>query len=532
MACLTVVLLSGSILGQARTDLAYENHSMMYVPQLSPDQAAEFGRGGFDVVRSLPDGGMEVVAASRDRATLIRQYNAKILIENLEEYYRKGLDPGKAMGGYHTYVEALDELEALHAANPAITLIDTMGYSYEGRVMIAFKISDNAEIDETDEPEVQFNGLIHAREPMGLEICMTTINHMLDNQLDPEIADMINTTEIWFIPFMNPDGYVYNEVTNPYGGGMWRKNRTPNYDGSYGTDLNRNWGFFWGLENNSSFDPTSLLYCGTGPFSEPETQVVRDFFNAHDFVAAVNFHSYGNLYEYPMGAPFIFGCPDNNIFDEMCSYLANITAYNYVTIGGQFGFGGDACCWQYEEQTTKRKVYAILIETATSFWPPVAEMEDHCQRHLQSNLEIIRRAHQFMDHPSRWLSASISCVDTTVTDCSSGFTKTLVLRNTHASTPIAANVTYTDYSPEVPEWCTATVTSGTINPGDSLVMTFDLSPEAMFGLPHNTLIGGHLDVVAIAQDALGTIDILDYQLRMLYSADDSDNDGLVACMEN
>ena len=42
------------------------------------------------------------------------------------------------------------------------------------------------------------------------------------------------------------DGYIYNETTNPNGGGYWRKNRRANADGSYGVDNNRNYSYHWG----------------------------------------------------------------------------------------------------------------------------------------------------------------------------------------------------------------------------------------------------------------------------------------------
>ena len=42
---------------------------------------------------------------------------------------------------------------------------------------------------------------------------------------DSELNYLINNREIWFIPVVNPDGYVYNELIEPNGGGMHRKNR-------------------------------------------------------------------------------------------------------------------------------------------------------------------------------------------------------------------------------------------------------------------------------------------------------------------
>ncbi len=509
---------------------AYENHSLLIVPALSDDVMSQFIRGGFDVIRTLDDGSMEVVATSRDKENLIARYDAHVKIENMEEFYRSRLDPTKAMGGFHTHDEMVAELAALEAAYPTIARLDTIGYSYEGRAIYAFKLSDNVDVDE-DEPEVQFNGLIHAREPMGLEICLTTINYLIDNQSDPEVAEIINSTEIWIVPCINPDGYIYNEMTNPFGGGMHRKNRRDNGDGSFGIDLNRNSGFKWAAYPNSTDDTYSLLYHGTGPFSEPETQVLRDFCLAHEFVFVVNYHSYGQVYFTPFGVANVFGCPDNSVYDGIITTNANIANYDIGPIAGPTGFGGDASCWQYAEQLDKRKSFSYLPETATSFWPPVEEMEEHCQRNLAANLQLIEDAHEMVNHPTWWLGTDLASVDSIISDCSEDFTESFVFRNSHETTPITISMSFNDYSSGL-NWCTPHVFSGTINPGESVDVSFDLRPSTMFGLPDGSRVGGTLQLVVIAQDAQGTIDLLNYEVMMWYAADYDDGDSFMACEDN
>jgi hypothetical protein len=90
-------------------------------------------------------------------------------------------------------------------------------------------------------------------------------------------------------PIINPDGYEYSRTNNRF----WRKNRTPNPDGSVGTDLNRNWGEKWGLIGTSS-NPFSDIYCGSGPESEPEVQnVVNYILNLDNKIAGLDVHSFG-----------------------------------------------------------------------------------------------------------------------------------------------------------------------------------------------------------------------------------------------
>ena len=99
----------------------------------------------------------------------------------------------------------------------------------------------------------------------------------------------MDNRELYIVSIVNPDGMVYNEQTNPNGGGMWRKNRRYNGGGSYGVDPNRNYPFEW-YGGGSSSDPNSETYRGPSPGSEPEVQALMDFINSqrvrHPSVAA------------------------------------------------------------------------------------------------------------------------------------------------------------------------------------------------------------------------------------------------------
>jgi len=101
---------------------------------------------------------------------------------------------------------------------------------------------------------------------------------------------------------VNPDGYTYNENTYPNGGGMWRKNRRVNGGNEFGVDINRNYGYKWGYDNQgSSPDSSSETYRGPGAFSETETQAVKYFAEQHNIQITLNYHTYGNLLIYPWG---------------------------------------------------------------------------------------------------------------------------------------------------------------------------------------------------------------------------------------
>ncbi len=121
---------------------------------------------------------------------------------------------------------------------------------------------------------------------------------------NPEATYLVNNRQMWFIPVVNPDGYVYNQTTNPAGGGLWRKNRRNNGDGTFGVDLNRNYGTFdmWNAPNGGSSTATNNdTYRGTAPFSEPETAIMDVFMRSHNIKTCLNYHTYGNYLIYPWG---------------------------------------------------------------------------------------------------------------------------------------------------------------------------------------------------------------------------------------
>ncbi|MES2882426.1 MAG: M14 family zinc carboxypeptidase [Bacteroidota bacterium] len=280
-----------------------------------------------------------------------------------------------SMGGYLTFAEMELELDSLRAMYPnLITSKISMGNSLEGRPIWVVKISDNADVDE-NEPEVFLNGLIHAREAVSMSNLIYFMQYILQNyQTDAELNCLINSREIYVAACLNPDGYVYNQTTNPAGGGGWRKNRRNNGNGTFGVDLNRNFGFKWGLDNTgSSPNGSSDSYRGMAAFSEPETQAVRNFCTAHQFGNVVNHHSYANTFNTPWGY-VNQATPDNAHYQNWGALATMVNGIQVGTSYQNLGYllNGGANDWMYGEQTTKNKIFAAVVETGSSsdgFWP-------------------------------------------------------------------------------------------------------------------------------------------------------------------
>jgi hypothetical protein len=298
-------------------------------------------------------------------------------------------------GGFSTIDEMLEQLDLMHEQYPNLITVkhpasDTVT-SINGKDIYYVKISDNPNISE-NESQILYTGMHHAREPIGMQHLLYYMWYLLENyETNPLVKALVDTTEMYFIPVINVDGYAYNISTNPYGGGMWRKNRRLNYNGSYGIDINRNYGYMWGYDDTgSSPNPDDETYRGTAAFSEPEIRIMKYFCEDHDFRIALNYHSYSNLFLYAWGyteEP----CPDDLLFNSFSKLLTTENGYTYgpgsTTIYPTNGGSDD---WMYGEQTTKNKILSWTPEVggnSDGFWPQQSRIIPLCQENmLQSRL--------------------------------------------------------------------------------------------------------------------------------------------------
>ena len=138
--------------------------------------------------------------------------------------------------------------------------------------------------------------MVHANEPIGMMVLLHTMWQLAQRYgVDPEVTYLLDNRDLWFVPIVNPDGYEANRRMRPSGGGVRRKNmRDVVTDGDdRGVNLARNWDSHWGIDNiGSSPNPGSSEYRGAGPFSEPESQVMRDFCNGKAFRFAMEYHAF------------------------------------------------------------------------------------------------------------------------------------------------------------------------------------------------------------------------------------------------
>ncbi|WP_137993640.1 M14 family metallopeptidase [Streptomyces vilmorinianum] len=216
------------------------------------------------------------------------------------------LDFPSADSRYHNFAEMNAEIDQRLAQYPGIMNKRVIGKTYQGRDIVAIKISDNVGTDEA-EPEVLFTHHQHAREHLTVEMALYLLRELgAGYGSDSRVTNLVNSREIWIVPDLNPDGGEYDIASGSYR--SWRKNRQPNSGSSYiGTDMNRNWDYKWGCCGGSSGSFSSSTYRGAAPESAPEVKVVADFVRSRvvggkqQIKAAIDFHTYSELVLWPFG---------------------------------------------------------------------------------------------------------------------------------------------------------------------------------------------------------------------------------------
>jgi len=269
------------------TILFAENYRKVKIQISNPSEIIELQKLGiaFDDSYQNRDGSIDIFVNDFEFLALQKssvQYD--VLIDDWQKYYSdknrniensaipkinakypvNGFTLG-SMGGNYTLEEIWQKVDEMISNYPnLISVKDSIGASIENRPIYAIKISDNPNTNET-EPEVLYTALIHAREPESMMQMFYFMYYLLENYgTNAEVTYLIDNREMYFIPVINPDGYYYNQTNYPNGGGMWRKNRKHNYDGTYGVDLNRNFGYKWGYDNiGSSSNTYSETFRGT-----------------------------------------------------------------------------------------------------------------------------------------------------------------------------------------------------------------------------------------------------------------------------
>ncbi|MEU6311775.1 M14 family zinc carboxypeptidase [Streptomyces sp. NPDC047014] len=240
--------------------------------------------------------------------------------------------------------------------HPGLTKVVSIGRTVQGKDILALKVTKNAgRTRDGAKPSVLYMSNQHAREWITPEMTRRLMHHTLDSYgRDARVTALVDSTELWFLLSANPDGYDYTHA--PDGRRLWRKNlRDNNGDGRVapgdGVDLNRNFAYKWGYDNEgSSPNQASETYRGPQASSEPETTALDAFEKRVGFAYAINYHSAAELLLYGVGWQVATPTPDDVAYKALAGtpenpavpgYYPQVSSELYTTNGEADGHGAN-----------------------------------------------------------------------------------------------------------------------------------------------------------------------------------------------
>lgn len=356
---------------------------------------------------------LDLVVSDRE-LPVYNQRHPGLIITQTEERLKANLSSRfRDIPGYRTYQQVMQELMNLQAQYPSLMTTEVIGegwgaeysqsypaYSAFNHQIWAVKISANVNQEE-DEPAIYFCGAHHAREPISVEVSMAILIYLLENyNTDPFVTNLLNTTQIWIVPLVNPDGHkVVLDQTDVW----WRKNIRDNNNnhsidtdewgaGDDGVDINRNYGYNWGYISASD-NINSVTYHGPGPFSEPETQAFKNFLESKRFIAGISYHTYGQYVLYPFGYMKNLYAPDVVELEALATAVAGVISgqnggyYDPMPSWELYPVSGGLDDWAYGTLGT----FAYTIEMAEEFIPTAAYVPQIVQNNLNAALLFLSR---------------------------------------------------------------------------------------------------------------------------------------------
>jgi hypothetical protein len=258
-------------------------------------------------------------------------------------------------GEYHDYKATTYKLRNFNKDYPNLVNIFSIGKSVLEKDIWCIKITN--EKNDTRKLSCVIDGCIHGSEWEAGEICLYLAEYLLINYGENKtISDILNTTEIYLIPLLNPDGRDKDE--------RWNEN---------GIDLNRNFDVHFARIKGGSFRlgklfgliklpmiklPRRGIYTNAGrrPFSEPETQALRDLTESLDsgFSLYVNchtaLHSVSAIINIEYKPEFEATSKDKKVFNTALDWIKENTEYNVIHVDNfSHPGGGFANHWIFKK---------------------------------------------------------------------------------------------------------------------------------------------------------------------------------------
>jgi hypothetical protein len=332
----------------------------LYIPGSGPEIVRDLVQSGSVIIDHVTSEGFEI-------------YGDKGLARYLDSINVPYLDIKavklKALADYPTSQQVADKIRAIVAKHPKIMKLVSIGKSVKGKELLFVKISDNVEKEEV-EPEFKYISSMHGDEITGRELTTMLIEEIGDKYgKDSEITNLVNNTEIWIMPSMNPDGSDMRQRANA----KW-------------SDLNRN---FPDIISDSQSDIKGR---------EIETQAVMNFQASRQFSLSANFHGGTIVANYPwdskydahplddlvkeLSQEYSDRNPEMRSSDEFPGGITNGAAW-YIVRGGMQD-------WSYHWHNDLQ----LTIELSHQKWPSYSNIPAFYESNRDAMVHFMKQIHR------------------------------------------------------------------------------------------------------------------------------------------
>jgi len=278
---------------------------------------------------------------------------------------------------YHDYTKLTNFMSAIAAAYPNITRLFSIGKSVQNRELWGIEITDNIGVNEA-EPQFKYIANMHGDEVVGREMTVYLIELLCTQYgINDRITKLVDETDIFIIPTMNPDGFERRTRGN-----------------ANGIDLNRN------FPDQFSSPPN------TKNGRQPETVAVMNFVEQYNFVLSANYHGGAVVANYPYdgNANYRSGSysasPDDGVFKLLATTYSNTHRVMHnsrefhggITNGAEwYVLYGGMQDWNY---VYNLGVFEITLEISDVKWPSASELSTFWDDNREAMLTYMELVHK------------------------------------------------------------------------------------------------------------------------------------------
>jgi hypothetical protein len=330
-------------------------------------------------------------------------------------------------GKYHNYYGSMEMLNDFNGKYPYLVNVFSIGNSVLGKDILCIRITN--ENNTKRKPSCLIDGCIHGNEWEAGEACLYLAEYLLINfDANETITHILNSSEIYIVPLINPDGRQANTRWNENGIDLCR-----NFDIDFGRlrgyvfplgklfgrikipALPLDWSRDFVLLHKlfPSF-PLWFTNCGRYPFSEPESQAMRDFMRElenKDYSFYINCHTASHNIDNPWGAfkpPFEISKKEQYIFEYVGGWVAKNTEYPYEKTtykGANYKASGSIDDWCFKEFHIPSFIFEILSwDYEPGFLPG---KHDHLVHWMQTTLPVFMYMLVNIDNLREWKTPDI-----------------------------------------------------------------------------------------------------------------------------